>query len=98
MARPAKLAIHPLTPDRWDDLAKLFGPRGACAGCWCMYPRNTRSEGATSGDPNRRAFQKLVRSGPPPGLLAYDGGEPQWKPIDGTPLKAMPISSRSVSS
>ena len=72
----AKLAIHPLTPDRWDDLEKLFGPRGACAGCWCMYPRRTGTEGKTSGEPNRRAFRKLVADGPPPGLLAYADGEP----------------------
>ena len=77
-ATPAreKLAIHPLTPDRWDDLEKLFGPRGACAGCWCMWPRRTSTEGKVSGEPNRRAFRKLVADGPPPGLLAYAGGEP----------------------
>lgn len=69
-------SFHALTPDRWDDVVRLFGPRGACAGCWCMFPRNTSSEGATSGEPNRRAFQKLVRQGPPPGVLAYDGDQP----------------------
>ena len=41
-----------------------------------MYPRNTTSEGATSGEPNRRAFRQLVESGPPPGLIAYEKGEP----------------------
>ena len=73
---PAAFAFHPLTPDRWHDVVKLFGPRGACAGCWCMFPRNTTAEGKTSGAPNRRAFKKLVDSGIPPGLLAYDGDEP----------------------
>lgn len=68
--------VLPLTPDRWDDVVKLFGPRGACAGCWCMFPRLTTTEGKTSGEPNRRAFRALVRSGPPPGLLAYAHGEP----------------------
>ncbi|MFQ5795421.1 MAG: hypothetical protein ACE5JP_10280 [Candidatus Bipolaricaulia bacterium] len=29
--------IHPLTPDRWDDLTTLFGKAGADGGCWCMY-------------------------------------------------------------
>ena len=23
------LVLHPVTPDRWRDLEKLFGPRGA---------------------------------------------------------------------
>jgi len=31
------LQFHPLTPERWTDLAKLFGERGGCGGCWCMY-------------------------------------------------------------
>jgi len=69
-------SFHALTPARWDDVVRLFGPRGACAGCWCMFPRNTSSEGSTSGEPNRRAFRKLVKQGPPPGMLAYEGDVP----------------------
>jgi len=33
------LAIRPLTPARWKDLEALFGERGACGGCWCMFWR-----------------------------------------------------------
>jgi len=75
-AESATLVVHPLTAERWDDVVRLFGPRGACAGCWCMYPRRTRTQKATSGEPNRRAFRKLVHDGPPPGLLAYEGDVP----------------------
>ncbi len=25
-----------LTPERWDDFEKLFGPHGAIGGCWRM--------------------------------------------------------------
>jgi len=32
-----RLTFRPLTRARWRDLEKLFGERGACAGCWCMY-------------------------------------------------------------
>ena len=39
-----ELDIRPLTPDRWADLETRFGPRGACAGCWCMWWRLTRRE------------------------------------------------------
>ncbi len=74
--RAAAIAFRPLTPARWDDLESLFGAKGACAGCWCMYPRLTSTEGKTSGEPNRRAFRKVVRQGPPPGLLAYRAGVP----------------------
>lgn len=64
-------------PARWPDFEKLFGPRGACGGCWCMTPRLTRREyEARKGEKNRRAMKRLVERGPPPGLLAYRGGEP----------------------
>lgn len=69
------LAFHPLTPDRWGDLVDLFGPeRGACAGCWCMWPRLRGVDfKALQRQDRREAFHALVRTGPPPGLLAYEG-------------------------
>ncbi len=70
-------AFHPLTPDRWPDFEKLFGPRGACGGCWCMYwrqPRRLFEE--RHGEMNRMAMQALVEAGTIPGLLAYDGEAP----------------------
>jgi len=71
------LVIRPLTPARWNDLAALFGERGACGGCWCMFWRLPRSEcGAREGEANRRAFRRLVQRGDPPGLIAYEGRTP----------------------
>ena len=35
----AKLEIHPLTRDRWDDLVTLFDRPGDPKGCWCMFYR-----------------------------------------------------------
>ena len=73
----ARIEIAPLTPDRWGDLEALFGPRGACGGCWCMYFRLTSGEYAKgSGAGNRRAFRSLVKRGEEPGLLAYADGVP----------------------
>jgi predicted DNA-binding protein (MmcQ/YjbR family)/GNAT superfamily N-acetyltransferase len=71
-------SVLPLTPGRWKDFVKLFGPRGACAGCWCMEPRQTRSEWEKKkGATNRRLMKRLVDKGKrPPGLLAYIDGEP----------------------
>jgi GNAT superfamily N-acetyltransferase len=69
--------FHPLTADRWTDLEALFGARGACGGCWCMtwrLPRARFEEGKGAG--NRAAFRRRVRSGPPPGVLAYVEDEP----------------------
>src|SRR5690242_855406 len=76
VASPA-LAVHPLTPDRWPDLERLFGPRGACAGCWCMWWRVPRRDwNAGKGEGNRAALEAYVRAGNVPGLLAYDGDVP----------------------
>ena len=69
------LRIEPLTPDRWDDVVTLFGPRGASSGCWCMWWLKPAKEwDRDAGATNRRQFQRLVRNGPPPGLLAYEDG------------------------
>jgi GNAT superfamily N-acetyltransferase len=74
--RPA-LRIEPATAARWADLERLFGPRGACAGCWCMWPRLTAAEFARGkGAANRRAMRRLVAAGERPGLIAYAGREP----------------------
>jgi hypothetical protein len=39
-----ELTFVPLTKERWSDFETLFGVRGACGGCWCMFWRLTRSE------------------------------------------------------
>jgi GNAT superfamily N-acetyltransferase len=73
----ATLAFRPLTAARWPDVEKLFGERGACGGCWCMYWRETRAQfEQRKGAGNRRAFRELVRGGAQPGVLAYSDGEP----------------------
>lgn len=73
----SKLDFHPLTPDRWPDLERLFGERGACGGCWCMWWRLTGPEyAAQRGHANKQSFQALVESDAEPGILAYAEGEP----------------------
>ncbi len=68
---------HPLTPARWNDFETLFGAKGACGGCWCMYPRLRRSEyERLKGEGNRRAMKRLVDSGRVPGILGYVEGKP----------------------
>ena len=77
MSAAPKIEIHPATADRWADIATLFGLRGACAGCWCMWARREAAEFKRgSGDGNRRALQELVLGNARLGLLAYAGEEP----------------------
>ncbi len=76
-AKPRQLEIHPLTPERWADFEKLFGPRGACAGCWCLFWRQTRREyDAGRGESNRVAMKELVDGESVPGLIGYVADEP----------------------
>jgi GNAT superfamily N-acetyltransferase len=68
-----KLTIHPLTPDLWPALEDLFGEQGPVSRCWCMYWRIGSEYRKRPSEENKAAFRELVKSGPPPGLLAFDG-------------------------
>lgn len=71
------LSFHPVTSDRWHDLEKLFGERGACGGCWCMWWKLTNSEfNRCRGSKNRIALKRTIESGKTPGILAYLKQEP----------------------
>ena len=64
--------FHSLTKDRWSDLERLFGERGACGGCWCMWWRQKSSEyERMKGEGNRKAMKAIVEKGEIPGILAY---------------------------
>ena len=92
------LAIHPVTPDRWDDLEALFGPRGAYSGCWCMYFRQTAKQfSACAGDANRELFRSIVESGEEPGLLAYRDDEPAgWTAVSPRETFSRVLRSRVI--
>jgi GNAT superfamily N-acetyltransferase len=89
------LEVHPLTRDRWDDLATLFDRPGDPKGCWCMYYRvRGRDFDRLWGAGARAAFRELVEAGPPPGLLAYRDGDPVgWCAV--APREAFPRVLRS---
>lgn len=71
------IRIQPALAERWDDLERLFGARGACGGCWCMWYRLPRAEyERRKGAGNRTALRRLLRSGQPAGVVGYAGGEP----------------------
>ena len=74
MDAPHPLEIVPLTADRWDALADLFGPRGADAGCWCMFFRLPNREWSWSrAERNRADLRALAEGAPAPGLRACAG-------------------------
>lgn len=89
------LTFRPLTAKRWGDLERLFGERGACGGCWCMWWRLRRSEHVKGkGEPNKRAFRAIVQGGAVPGILAYGGREPvAWCAVE--PRESYPVLERA---
>lgn len=77
MSTDVNIKVRPLTSKNWRDLETLFGPKGACAGCWCMYWRLKRSVwDKQKGEKNRQALKEIVESGAPAGVLAYEGNKP----------------------
>jgi GNAT superfamily N-acetyltransferase len=89
------VTFRPVTPSRWKDLETLFGERGACGGCWCMWWRMPRSEfDAKRGAGTKRALKALVTRAKVPGLLAYVDGVPAaWCCI--APRRHFPALDRS---
>jgi GNAT superfamily N-acetyltransferase len=89
-----KLTIRPLTPDLWPDLEDLFGQKGACNGCWCMYCRIGTTYRKRPAAKNKAAFRAIVKDGPPPGLLAFDTDRAVgWCQL--TPREELPALDRS---
>ena len=72
-----KWEYQPLTPNRWDDFEQLFGPNGACFGCWCAWFLMTNKEFTTSKkEGHKELMRTLVQSGVEPGIIAYADGIP----------------------
>jgi GNAT superfamily N-acetyltransferase len=71
-----KFEVRPLTPELWPALESLFGELGACNGCWCMYWRIGSAYRTQARENNKAAFCEIVKHGPSPGLMAFDGDVP----------------------
>ena len=63
--------FSPLTSDNWNDFVALFGDKGACGGCWCMYWRIKASDyNRLKGEGNKKALRKVIKK-TSPGIIAY---------------------------
>jgi GNAT superfamily N-acetyltransferase len=67
-----KIFYEPLTKANWHKFVELFGSKGACGNCWCMYYRlsNTDFREGKADDCNKRAIKEIVWSDKPVGILA----------------------------
>lgn len=88
------ITIRPLTPELWPALEDLFGKSGASNGCWCMYWRLGPEYHQRPREKNKAALRRIVKRGPPPGLLAFDGDVAVgWCQL--TPRDALPWLNRT---
>ncbi len=72
-----ELQCHPISMDRWDDLQRLFGDRGASHGCWCMRWRLPRAQFEVQrGESNKHALRSGIRSGQVRGIIGYLHDQP----------------------
>lgn len=71
-----QLSFKPLKRNLWTDFEELFGPNGACAGCWCMHWKlRGRAYDEARGLETRQMHKSIVDSGVATGLLAYLHGD-----------------------
>lgn len=71
-----ELSFKPLKRNLWTDFEELFGPNGACAGCWCMFWKlRGKAYEEVRGYETRQMHKSIVDSGVSTGLLAYLHGE-----------------------
>jgi GNAT superfamily N-acetyltransferase len=95
------LEIHPVTADRWEDLAAFFGPSGAFSHCWCTWWRQTAAEFShgveEQGAANQALMHVIVEAGSEPGLLAYRDGKPVgWISVAPRPQYGRILRSRRI--
>ncbi len=83
-----ELVIEPLTPSNWPAFTELLAQGGPAGRCWCVAPMGIdyrRRAPAT----NRATLRKVVKNGPPPGILALrDDLAVGWCRV--TPREAVP--------
>lgn len=74
----ATFKVEPVTKANYDLFVKLFGERGACGNCWCMYYRlgNVEFNSGKQDDGNKNSMREIIMAGKPVGLLGLLGGEP----------------------
>jgi Acetyltransferase (GNAT) family. len=69
----AALRFEPLSKTNWNKFEQLFGPRGACSNCWCMFFRLNKTDfkEGKANDGNKNAMKRLVWDNQPTGLLGF---------------------------
>lgn len=98
MSKNLSLSFKPIKRDLWSDLEELFGPNGACGGCWCMFWKlRGKAFDESKGLENRQMHKSMVTSGVATGLLAYWQGEVVgWVAVEPRPAYEKLAHSRAL--
>jgi GNAT superfamily N-acetyltransferase len=71
-------SIEPLTKNNWNKFTELFGTKGACGNCWCMYYRLPKKDfvDGKKNDGNKSEMKKIVWDSKPTGIIGFYKGQP----------------------
>lgn len=73
MAEFDSFRIEPLNSSNWGSFEQLFGEKGACGNCWCMYfrlPKSEFEEGKIDSG-NKLKMKTLVEANLPTGIIVF---------------------------
>jgi len=72
------IRFEELLPSLWPAVERLFGPNGACGGCWCMWWRaeSRKVWNEIRGAGAKKTFKNLIHKGKAHGVLAFAEDEP----------------------
>lgn len=77
MADDAHWETHPVTPDRFDDLADVINPNRRETHCWCLSHRvGAKQIEDLGGGSREQAMRALCERDVPPGVVTYRDGTP----------------------
>ncbi|MDK1360885.1 GNAT family N-acetyltransferase [Arthrobacter sp. zg-Y1219] len=72
------IEVHPATADRFEHVSAILSPGSPESdACWCLSYRIPSAEFHALTGPERPArLRRCAEEGTPPGVIAYDDGEP----------------------
>jgi len=74
-----EIEYREITPRDWAVVERLFGEKGACGGCWCMWWRVERGGKLweqTKGARAKRLMKGLISARRARAVIAFDGERP----------------------
>jgi hypothetical protein len=73
-----EIRVEALTNKNWFKFVQLFGNKGACGNCWCMFYRLKKAdfEEGKFNNGNKDSMHQLVMDNLPTGILAFYEDEP----------------------